>query len=102
MGSPFPGPQTPREGAAGMREEREGLFCPGMWEVGASLFRGFLSPLACPDLIKRVNCSLECSGRRWEIASQGRPVGAGGHPGGSRREMKGKRREGHEGSGGSR
>lgn len=65
-----------------MREEREGLFCLGMWEVGASLFRGFLSPLACPDLIKRVNCSLECSGRRWEIASQRRPVGAGGHQGG--------------------
>lgn len=39
---------SPRGGDWG---KREGLFRRGMWEVGASLFRGFLSPLACPDLI---------------------------------------------------
>ncbi|XP_007468287.1 PREDICTED: protein argonaute 2-like [Lipotes vexillifer] len=36
-----------------------------MWEVGASLFRGFLSPLACPDLIKRESTAL------WNVPGEG-------------------------------
>uniref|UniRef100_A0A8C0NCN7 Netrin-4 n=1 Tax=Canis lupus familiaris TaxID=9615 RepID=A0A8C0NCN7_CANLF len=43
----------------------EGLFCWGMWEVGARLFRGFLSPLACPDLIKRESTAL------WNVPGEG-------------------------------
>lgn len=42
-----------------------GLFCWEMREVGAGLFRGFLSPLACPDLIKREPTAL------WNVPGEG-------------------------------
>lgn len=50
---------------AEMESGEQGLFCWGMWEVGASLFRGFLSPLACPDLIKRESTAL------WNVPGEG-------------------------------
>ena len=87
------GRETLGEGVAG--EEGGFVFAGGMLEVGASLFRGFLSPLACPDLIKKESTAL------WNVPGEGgrlllkEACGCWRAPGGSRRDMQGESREGH-------